>query len=109
MKILLARKAEEHNEEVPMAVLQTLASDLGAYAAADALLQSLRSSEADPVRRVVTAHAVRLDENAEGREDGRPLTPAPLDAEEPTGAYALSQRTALPSGPGLLQVWGNPE
>ena len=38
LKILLARKAEEHNEEIPMAVLQTLASDLGAYAASDALL-----------------------------------------------------------------------
>ena len=43
LKVLLARRAWMHDEEVPMAVLQTLASDLGAYAAADALLQSLRS------------------------------------------------------------------
>jgi hypothetical protein len=43
LKVLLARRAVEHDEEVPMAVLQTLASDLGAYAAAEALLQCLRS------------------------------------------------------------------
>ena len=43
LKVLLARRAVEHDEEVPMAVLQTLASDLGAYAAAEALLHCLRS------------------------------------------------------------------
>ncbi len=43
LKVLLVRRAVEHDEEIPMAVLQTLASDLGAYAAAEALLQCLRS------------------------------------------------------------------
>ena len=41
-----------------MSVLLALALDLGDYAAAEALLQSLRSSDADPVRRVAAAHAV---------------------------------------------------
>ena len=37
LKILLAWKSVEHDEEVPMPVLLTAASDLGAYAASEAL------------------------------------------------------------------------
>ena len=106
LKILLARKAEEHNEEVPMAVLQTLASDLGAYAASDALLQSLRSIEADPVRRVVAAHAVRFDEDAADREGDRPLALAP-PRHGGADRRLRPQRPTLPSGPGLLQMRGH--
>ena len=45
-----------------MAVLQTLASDLGAYAAADALLQSLRSPGVHLPRRVAVARAMQQAE-----------------------------------------------
>ena len=45
-----------------MAVLQTLASDLGAYAAAEALLQCLRSPGVHLPRRVAVARAMQQAE-----------------------------------------------
>ena len=62
LKVLLARRAWEHNEEVPMAVLQTLTSDLGAYAAAEALLPCLRSPGVHLPRRVAVARAMQQAE-----------------------------------------------
>ena len=59
LKVLLARRDVEHDEDVPMSVLLTLASDLGTYAAAEALLLSLRTSGGHPSQRVAAAHAMQ--------------------------------------------------
>ena len=61
LKVLLARRDVEHDEDVPLPVLMTLASDLGTYAAAEALLQSLRTSGGHPSKRVAAAHSMQKD------------------------------------------------
>ena len=96
LKALLARKAYEHEEEVPMAALLTLSSDLGAYAAADALLQSLRSSVADPVRRTAAAHAVLDAGGSAYRNEEQYPAPSTDDGEDMVSVLAIGARRFPP-------------
>ena len=76
-----------------MSVLLTVASDLGEYAAAEALLQSLRSSDADPVRRVAAAHAVCLEEREEGQSSGW----GAYEGDDAAHAFAVGSRRFPPA------------
>jgi hypothetical protein len=65
LKLLLLRHAMAHVVDVPASALEEVAAGLGEFAAAEGLMQSLRTSAAPAARRVATALAVRSEE-----EDG---------------------------------------
>ena len=79
-----------------MTALQTLASDLGSYAAADALLQSLRSSDSDPGRRVLPAHAVTYASGSAYGSDGQFPGPGEDDGEDSVSVLEIGARRFPP-------------
>ena len=79
-----------------MVALPTLASDLGTYAAADALLQSLRSSDGDPGRRVRAAHAVAYARDSAYWSDGQFPEPGGSEGEDSVSVLAIGARRFLP-------------
>ena len=95
LKVLLARESMAHTMEIPKAILLTLASDLGAYATAESLLQSLRSAPAAPLRCSGEIQAVRAECRLIERQDEFPEPQWDLD--EPCGVLAVGSRRYLPT------------
>jgi hypothetical protein len=65
LKLLLLRHTMAHEVDVPMSALEEVAAGLGEVAAAEGLMQSLRTSATPSPRKAISALAIRAEE-----EDG---------------------------------------